>query len=645
MSELQKGKLKVTARKKGSPLIQVDIDGTLFNIGAGQLSGDIEPEDGIEVEFEREAGQPRRIRKAGQEFVPPAGQSAQSSRQSGRPRSRRDHGSRQQSRQQHSQPASQPMSDATTNSGPVRRNNHERNFHNPYNFIPAPPRRQDDPDLGDHAPVSHDRFHSHRFTGRLTVKMTAVTPLLVPDVERMVEDDNTGHKTFPLRVDESGLPIIPSSSVRGMLRSAYEAITNSRFGRFSRDHQKRLQYREPRRPFRKVDYPVSPWDLLPESLRPATKLDDLSPADRVFGWVNADGVEARSGTQERVAWRGFLRVGPVRCLSARDDAVDEFDPPGVPLAILGQPKPQQGRFYVAKSPQGEAQDDGLKKVDAGYQQEKGLRGRKVYPHHGSLPPNHWDNPQQDRTQQSNQGHYQEYRRPRDENCREQQDDQNRSIRGWVKPGAAFEFEIQVENLSQVELGALLWLLSLPDGHYFRFGGGKPLGFGSVRLELKRCDLCTGQNLKVRYTQWQTEDANFSPDQAIEAFKDAVVRAHGNQDDETTIAFDDISFINAFLASAQGFPDDKPIHYRRATHDGNHGPPNPAGESFKWFVANDKDANARYALPGITEKPNDVPLPTLRDPQSGRTGGGGDGRGRGGGRGNRGGGRRNDRRRR
>jgi hypothetical protein len=40
--------------------------------------------------------------------------------------------------------------------------------------------------------------------------------------------------------------------------------------------------------------------------------------------------------------------------------------PGLPLAILGQPKPQQARFYVAASPDGEAQKDGLDKEKAGY---------------------------------------------------------------------------------------------------------------------------------------------------------------------------------------------------------------------------------------------------------------------------------------
>lgn len=37
---------------------------------------------------------------------------------------------------------------------------------------------------------------------------------------------------------------------------------------------------------------------------------------------------------------------------------------------------------------------------------------------------------------------------------------SRSIQAWVKPEVKFKFTIDVVNLSSVELGALLWLLSL-----------------------------------------------------------------------------------------------------------------------------------------------------------------------------------------
>jgi hypothetical protein len=47
----------------------------------------------------------------------------------------------------------------------------------------------------------------------------------------------------------------------------------------------------------------------------------------------------------------------------------------------------------------------------------------------------------------------------------------------------------------MELGALLYLLSLDTGHFLRLGGGKPLGFGSVGITLAQLDLADGQAIR------------------------------------------------------------------------------------------------------------------------------------------------------
>lgn len=716
--------------------------------------------------------------------------------------------------------------------------------------------------------MSQDRFDPTLHTGRIGVRMVAETPLLVPDTENVEESPN-GHKTFPLRLGVDGKPSIPPSSIRGMLRSAYEAVTNSRFGKFSDELRSRLAFRmdareglrliparvengqiqlmtgtsgvdqggrlgqgdpqyaawlgryrngqldnratrypngdlpahgdlvecwlecfqhhrwdrrqnghvqdfrywkvrsiirhgetlganpgpsnPPRRQDRRswhepVDpqlirvvgwvcitnaninrkhdervffsttgstapgpypltdehramwreliqnyqsiheddlrrrdrngqrydeylgrepgqtawsrhvytesdreledgtlcyvrlndqqsdieaifpvmiarelYPASPWDLLPESLRPATSLDELSPADRVFGWVRAG--------HGAGAVRGLLRVGPVTCTSTVEGSVETFPHPGVPVAILSAPKPQQGRFYVAEDQSGQAQSDGLSKADAGYAPGKGLRGRKVYPHQLSLPQAHWQDPTEDPIQTGTESptHHQEYRRPQ-RYGEEQRDDQNRSVLGWVKPGAVFRVDLHVHNLSQVELGALLWLLSLPDDRFHRFGGGKPLGFGSVRLEVEELDVRTGDGLHNRYSGWVTDSGGTDPrETSIKAFQDAVLRAYPSHG---SAGVEDVLFIHAFLAACRGHRDGLPTHYPRATEDGQPAPPSPEGESFKWFVANERNG-AQHALQDIA---SDKGLPTLPERAGGGGRGAGQGRGRGGGRG-------------
>ena len=54
----------------------------------------------------------------------------------------------------------------------------------------------------------------------------------------------------------------------------------------------------------------------------------------------------------------------------------------------------------------------------------------------------------------------------------------------VKAGAIFRGRIRFENLSEVELGALLFALDLPEGLAHKIGMGKPLGLGSVKITPK-----------------------------------------------------------------------------------------------------------------------------------------------------------------
>jgi len=365
---------------------------------------------------------------------------------------------------------------------------------------------------------------------------------------------------------------------------------------------------------------------LSDTLRPAPTYTQLSPADRVFGWVNRNGMGSH---------RGNLRIGQARCSTPA--AVDEFKYPGLPLAILGQPKPQQARFYVSGSNQGEAQTDGLSKEDAGYLTHKGLRGRKVYPHHAGLPDGYWIVRDEDRTQEPKVGQkgakfYQEYRRPHKPVMErgaaklneertgfilkrapddEQRDDQNRSVIGWVKPGAAFQFEIAVTNLSNVEFGALLWLFALPDDHFHRLGGGKPLGFGSVRLEADwdNSDVRSGKQWRTFYSSLKddTNDLGFRPTDLIADYKNAVASAYRAD-------FDSVSFIEAFKRSAQGFTDGKPIHYPRAKQQGQNAegaiPPHPEGKAFEWFVANERTGRVGGPKASLADLADDEGLPIL-----------------------------------
>jgi len=330
-----------------------------------------------------------------------------------------------------------------------------------------------------------------------------------------------------------------------------------------------------------------PQDLLDASLRPARRLSEFSPADRVFGWVSQDDDESRGRTAAgrrkadvEVAYRGQLRIGPVECRTS--DAIADFrGEGGVPLAILSAPKPSQAGFYVA-----DASGRPVARKNDGYAANQRLRGRKVYPHHravaGAEHEAYWQDPHGDRTQQGEAaarhgGAHQEYRRPDGPDVR---DDQNRTMLEWVRIGAEFRFRIHVTNLSQVELGALLWLLDLPEGCFHRLGGGKPLGFGSVRLSVVDSDLRSGSDWSRHYQAGLIEAADtVSADHsnarrtAVSAFEKAVVGGYGNG---KAVKLDGVGHIEAFLAGCRGFENGS-IHYPRTSSA-----PDAKGENFKWF---------------------------------------------------------------
>ena len=347
-------------------------------------------------------------------------------------------------------------------------------------------------------------------------------------------------------------------------------------------------------------YECSPKDLLDESLRPAEKLDDLSPADRLFGWT-PQGPGSDGGYKSRI------RV--VCDDTERPDILESFEDDLLPLSILGEPKPEQGRFYVAADDKGTPQE-GITKQKAGYDTEgnKQLRGRKHFWHHKGLEndtikgKNHW-NPysKQDR----------EYIRKG-----KTQDTQNRSIKGWIKPEEMFEASLYVQNLEPKEVGALLWLLTLnknindkKDKRYFRLGYGKPLGFGSVKIEIDTERLENGclplgnsDNWKEYYaTLDDTPPAKLDEgkqNKFIDQFTESILKAYQQPIDSTGgEEFDRLPFIQGFLKVLQGPDDQYPIHYPRT-----YPVRDPDGKNFEWFVDNDHYRyGMKLALPDVMDE--------------------------------------------
>ena len=103
---------------------------------------------------------------------------------------------------------------------------------NPYNFVPwldEKPRLAERPCEG-----THDKHHPARLSGSIHVALTACTPIFIPAPELAAakEEGDTGEPRdfFHCWNGTQDRYAIPGSSVKGAVRSVFEALTNSRAG-------------------------------------------------------------------------------------------------------------------------------------------------------------------------------------------------------------------------------------------------------------------------------------------------------------------------------------------------------------------------------------------------------------------------------
>jgi CRISPR-associated protein (TIGR03986 family) len=195
-------------------------------------------------------------------------------------------------------------------------------------------------------------------------------------------------------------------------------------------------------------YDRSLHDLTPEELREGP----LDLAEAIFGYVPGGG-----GPRMAVKGRVFVEDAV-----AADTPGGWFEQELVPR-ILSSPKPTTFSHYLTQ--------DGRQGVDRRTTYLRGddttVRGHKLYWHR-------WDDHDGlavvAETDQA---------RLREE-LRVGTDTQHTLIRP-VRAGVAFTGRVRFENLSDVELGALLASVGLPEGCAHKLGMGKPLGLGSVHL--------------------------------------------------------------------------------------------------------------------------------------------------------------------
>lgn len=289
----------------------------------------------------------------------------------------------------------------------------------------------------------------------------------------------------------------------------------------------------------RIRYEYPRQEFLPEHLHRCQNYNALCPACRVFGWVRENAGEAN--VDELIAYAGRVRFSHGKIIGDYETE-DE-----ITLTILSTPRPTTTYFYLLGA---KGQPDPKVTYDI---QDARLRGRKFYLHHGKVKPA-------------------EYRS-------EEKNDQNRTVRGALKPGATFTFTVDFENLHRLELGALLYALELEEGMFHRLGYAKPLGFGSGKVTVEKTEVIDWEtHLKsISKSGWQSENAA----QLKQDFLEEMRTCYGKMFDNL------VAELRALLKRLS----DLPIHYPRPNEisDPNH-------PQYEWFMGNKQRIEKGSKLP-------------------------------------------------
>jgi CRISPR-associated protein (TIGR03986 family) len=191
---------------------------------------------------------------------------------------------------------------------------------------------------------------------------------------------------------------------------------------------------------------ASPRDFVPEDLRRPT---DTDLAEAIFGYVRREKVPADQARAGRVFVSDAELEGEPNWASETP----------VHPQILSGPKPTTFQHYLV---QGTTQKRELKHYASTPGNETVIRGHKRYWHKPNTTLADMIERDLDKVRKASSQYTQ------------------------IKPlacGMRFHFEVRYENLSTIELGALLWVLRLAADERYRLalGMGKPLGMGAVAI--------------------------------------------------------------------------------------------------------------------------------------------------------------------
>lgn len=350
---------------------------------------------------------------------------------------------------------------------------------------------------------------------------------------------------------------------------------------------------------------ASAVDFIPEEVGESDKID---LADAIFGFVRRGkdkkeqdytdkGKENREQSRAGRVFISDAQYKPDEDVNSKTEEDDIWltEEPITPQ-ILASPKPTTFQHYLVQAEDTKAVKSELKHYSKPIT-ETVIRGHKLYWHKGNVSKARIKTDATEAEIKDKQSQYTEIKP--------------------IKAGVSFEFTIHFENLSNVELGALLWVLTVAtdetdklqmlnlsgsERYRLSLGMGKPLGMGAVMLD--KCELWLNERYlnepQQRYTRlfhddsWVTGDRLATSDEyahCIRKFEKYVIANIAeadlpadcsNREDLKSLA--DVPRIQMLLAMLSwNFPPPDDTRYMEIERDiskGYRGKPVKSGEDSK-----------------------------------------------------------------
>lgn len=208
----------------------------------------------------------------------------------------------------------------------------------------------------------------------------------------------------------------------------------------------------------RLRYKMSPLDLVPEKFHPCTS-EELCFACRMFGTIG-DHTEIKNGEKKEektIAMTSKIFITDALSINEKNQNMEDK----IVLSPLGEPHPSLASFYLEKGT---------------YDNETSqIRGRKFYWHHS----------EKIKARTGYRGYL--------DSIRNQGDNEKVvSTIYFLKPEQNFEFEVSFKDLTDEELGILIYSLELEQDLLHKFGKAKAFGLGSCEIKITDCLLESSQ---------------------------------------------------------------------------------------------------------------------------------------------------------